>query len=275
MAADPLKVRLFGYGVPYRVHFAADGAVLPLPTDPLAEAADLARALRAHLGIVAPAAVPPAAGPQWARDLWCLSMPLGRSGLGGLPHEHLKVHGFAEAWMDVLDAQGQHSWPLAPGETVRVIPGRVVRVRARPHPPGRVLVAFQTEDRTPLAGNAAPFTLDGCVPAGYDERLRTCHAAFDCARRLAGSDPAAFQEVLEAFFGRMRAQLAADPQIAATQAAARQEGTYGLEDQEPLFARQQEMLTPERLERLERADPELFRFPGMFGGIATLFTQVR
>ena len=43
MIKDPLRVRLFGYGVPYRVHFDADGGVQPLDTDVAREATDRTR----------------------------------------------------------------------------------------------------------------------------------------------------------------------------------------------------------------------------------------
>jgi hypothetical protein len=56
-----------------------------------------------------------------------------------------------------------------------------------------------------------------------------------------------------------------------TQAQARQEGAYATDGEEALFARQQALLSPEVIARIGRQDPELFRFPGMFGGITTLF----
>ena len=43
---DPLRARLFGYGVPYRVEVDAAGAVAPRPTDAAGEAERLYRALR-------------------------------------------------------------------------------------------------------------------------------------------------------------------------------------------------------------------------------------
>ena len=48
---DPLRVRLFGYGVPYRVKFGPEGAVQPLETGPAKEAEDLARELAALAGL--------------------------------------------------------------------------------------------------------------------------------------------------------------------------------------------------------------------------------
>lgn len=45
--ADPLKVRLFGYGVPYRARLTEEGVLLPLETSPEREAADLAGELAA------------------------------------------------------------------------------------------------------------------------------------------------------------------------------------------------------------------------------------
>ena len=43
---DPLRARLFGYGVPYRVEVDAAGLVEPKPTDAASEAERLCRALR-------------------------------------------------------------------------------------------------------------------------------------------------------------------------------------------------------------------------------------
>ena len=44
---DPLRARLFGYGVPYRVEVDTAGAVMPpKPTDAAGEAERLCRALR-------------------------------------------------------------------------------------------------------------------------------------------------------------------------------------------------------------------------------------
>ena len=47
---DPLRARLFGYGVPYRVEVDEAGAVAPRPTDAAGEAERLCRALRQLAG---------------------------------------------------------------------------------------------------------------------------------------------------------------------------------------------------------------------------------
>jgi hypothetical protein len=261
--ADPLSVRLFGYGVPYRVRFGDDGAVDPLPTDAASEAARLARELGSLSGEAG-------AAPE-EDDVWALSMPFGRCGLDGLPLEHLIVYHQQEAYLETLSPAGLEVQGLQPGQIVLLEPGRVVRVRARPRPGRNVLVAFQTEDQTPLLGNAAPLTLDGQVPEEYSQRLRHCHAAFDELRRQAVADMAGYAARLDAFLGGMAARVQNDAHMREIQDAARAAGSYDVADQAPLFARQRDLLTPDVLGRIAAADELLFRFPGMFGGITTLF----
>ncbi len=262
--ADPLKARLFGYGVPYRASLGPDGLLLPLETSPEREAADLA----GELAVLAGQAKAPTQG---ATGEWATSVPFGRCGLEGLPLEHLKVFSFEEAWLDVLGAEGALQSPVREGELLRISPGSVVRLRAQPRPGRRVLVAFQTQDRTPLLGNAAPFTLDGQVPDEYGPRLSKAQQAFEHTRQLAVVDPGAYRQVLAGFFSRMAQKVQADIQVAQIQALAREEGAYAIEGEEDLFTRQQAMLSPEVVQRIRSRDPELFRFPGMFGGITTLF----
>ena len=262
--ADPLRARLFGYGVPYRARLTGEGLLLPLETGPEREATDLARELAALSG----QPLPPAKGETGD---WATGVPFGRCGVEGLPLEHLKVYNLEEGWLEVLGEDGAHELPLREGELVRIRPRTVVRLRARPQPGRRVLVAFQTQDRTPLLGNAAPFTLDGQAPDEYAARLTKAQEAFVYARGLAGKDQAAYRQVLEAFFGRMAQKVQANPQVGLTQAQAHQEGAYATDGEEALFARQQALLSPEVLARIAGQDPELFRFPGMFGGITTLF----
>ncbi|MCC7264171.1 MAG: hypothetical protein IT369_16805 [Candidatus Latescibacteria bacterium] len=262
--ADPLRARLFGYGVPYRARLTGEGALLPLETSPEREAADLAGELAALTGqSTAPV--------QGETGVWATCVPFGRCGVEDLPLEHLKVYNLEDGWLEVLGEDGAHELPLREGKLVRISPRSVVRLRARPRPGRRVLVAFQTQDRTPLLGNAAPFTLDGQAPDEYAARLTKAQEAFVYAQGLAGKDQAAYRQVLEAFFSRMAAKVEADPQVGLTQAQAREEGAYATEGEEELFARQQALLSPEVIARIGRQDPELFRFPGMFGGITTLF----
>lgn len=261
--ADPLKARLFGYGVPYRARLAGEGLLLPLETSPEREAADLAGELAALAGQPGPVQAEPGA--------WATCVPFGRCGVEDLPLEHLKVFNAEEVWLEVLAVEGTCEQAVREGELLRISPRSVVRLRARPRPSRRVLVAFQTQDRTPLLGNAAPFTLDGQVPDEYAARLQKAQGAFVFARRLAGTDPEAYRQLLDAFFARMAQKVEADPQVRQTQAQARQEGAYATDGEEALFARQQALLTPEVIDRIRSQDPDLFRFPGMFGGITTLF----
>ena len=261
---DPLPARLFGYGGLYAVQRGISGELKAVPTDAPTAAAGLAAALAALVGGGAAAAGP-------GDSDWHVSMPFGRCGLAGLPREHLRVCGPGEARLEWMDVDGTHSELLGPGRTACLVPGRVARLWVRPAPGRRALVAFQTEDRTPLQGNAAPFTLDGIVPEHYGERLRVCHAAFERVWSWAAGEPHRYREALARFFTDMEARIGADAAVAATQAAARATGTYDVADQEPLFARQQALLTADVVARIGAGAEELFRFPGMFGGVATLY----
>ncbi|MEC7841575.1 MAG: hypothetical protein VX911_01740 [Candidatus Latescibacterota bacterium] len=266
-SSDPLGVRLFGYGVPYQVHLSNGDGVVPLATTPTDEARDLALELRV---------LRDGDGESFAVDAnaWAFSTPFGRCGVGGLPHEHLMVHHANEAWLDLLSSSGYEQHPLRQGEITTLVPGMVARVRARPQPGRRVVVAFQTEDRTPLLGNAAPFTLDGEVPDDYAERLIKTHAAFSSVKQMAERDPTACGETLIHFFDTMAARLAGDRQVSQIQEEARIAGAYEVEDETTSFARQRELLTDDVLARIESQDELLFRFPGMFGGITTLFNAM-
>ena len=255
---DPLRARLFGYGVPYRVEVDETGAVAPRTTDAAGEAARLCRALRQLRG----------EGEGATEGDWVYSLPFGRCGIQGRPREHLIAHFCAEAYIDVLSMDGVKTQPLAAGEIADIEPGSVVRFRARPLEHHCVLVAFQTEDRTPLLGHAAPFTLDGEVPEDWRERLVKCHAAFDAAS--AGSH----RPLLERFFGTMAEKIAGDPEIAAAQDQARREGSYAVADEQALFDRQLALLDESVLDRIRDQDEAVFRFPGMFGGVAPLFSLV-
>ncbi len=261
---DPLRARLFGYGVPYRARLTEEGLLLPLETSPEREAADLAGELAALAG-------QPVAPVQGEPGDWATCVPFGRCGVENVPLEHLKVFNMEEGWLEVLTEDGVRDLPVREGELLRIDPRSVVRLRARPRPGRRVLVAFQTQDRTPLLGNAAPFTLDGQAPDEYAARLTKAQEAFVHARCLASEDQAAYKALLAAFFTRMALKVESDPQVRQTQAQARQEGAYAIDGEEALFARQQGLLSPEVIARIGSQDPELFRFPGMFGGITTLF----
>ena len=259
---DPLRVRLFGYGVPYRVEVDGVGAVAPRPTDAAGEAERLCRALRQLHG----------EGNGVSDGGWVYSLPFGRCGIQGRPREHIIAHFCAEAYLDVLSMDGVKTQPLAAGEIADIEPGTVVRFRARPLEHRCVLVAFQTEDRTPLLGHAAPFTLDGEVPDDWRERLVKCHAAFDTA--AARVPDGGHRALLERFFGAMAEALADDPEITAAQEQARSEGSYAVAEEQALFDRQRALLDEEVLARIRDQDEAVFRFPGMFGGVAPLFNLI-
>ena len=256
---DPLRARLFGYGVPYRVEVDEKGAVAPRPTDAAGEAERLCRALRGEVNGV-------------TDGDWAYSLPFGRCGVQGRPREHIVADFCAEAYLDVLSMDGIETQPLAAGEIADIEPRSVVRFRARPLENHCVLVAFQTEDRTPLLGHAAPFTLDGEVPDDWRERLVKCHAAFDTA--AARASDGGHRPLLERFLGTMAEKLAGDPEIAAAQDQARREGSYAVTDEQALFERQRTLLDEAVLARIREQDEAMFRFPGMFGGVTPLFNLV-
>ena len=137
------------------------GRLCRSPTDAASEAERLCRALCQLCG----------EGEGATEGDWVYSLPFGRCGIQGRPREHIIAHFCAEAYIDVLSMDGVETQPLAAGEIADIEPGSVVRFRARPLEHHCVLVAFQTEDRTPLLGHAAPLTLDGEVPDDWRERL--------------------------------------------------------------------------------------------------------
>ncbi len=263
-----LNVRLFGYGVPYRAEVSDTDGVNPLPTNADQEASDLAGALALLAGEQVDA-IPP------GEDAWAVSLPFGRCGLEGRPREHLIVHGTEEAYLDVLDLDGARVTPVESNQIVAIEPQTVVRLRARSMAGRRVLVAFQTQDRTPLMGHAAPFTLDGVVPEDFAERLRKVHGVFAEVRGLWREDRSAYRQALEGFFGDMATRLAGNEEVAAVAAEARRAGSYDVVDERVFFDFQRSMLDAELLERIRSQDGELFRFPGMFGGITTLFNYLK
>ncbi len=258
---DPLQARLFGYGVPYRVEVDAAGVVAPRPTDAAGEAERLCRALRQLRG----------EGNGATDGGWVYSLPFGRCGVQGRPREHIIAHFCAEAYLDVLSMDGLKTQPLAAGEIAHIEPATVVRLRARPLENHCVLVAFQTEDRTPLLGHAAPFTLDGEVPDDWRERVVKCHAAFAATAARVGGE---HRPLLERFLGVMAEKLDGDPAIPAAQEQARCEGSYAVEDEQALFERQRTLFDEAVLARIRDQDEAVFRFPGMFGGVAPLFSLV-
>ena len=285
--SDPLRARLFGYGVPYRVEVDGAGAVAPRTTDAAGEAARLCHALdQLRVGWGDASCCPMVRAEHLSRALrplrekgegatdgdWVYSLPFGRCGIQGRPREHLIAHFCVEAYIDVLSMDGVKTQPLAAGEIADIEPGTIVRFRARALEDCCVLVAFQTEDRTPLLGHAAPFTLDGEVPDDWRERLVKCHAAFDTA--AARASDGGHRPLLERFFGTMAEALAGDPEIAAAQEVARREGSYAVAAEQALFDRQLALLDEAVLDRIRDQDEAVFRFPGMFGGVAPLFNLI-
>ena len=261
-AAGPLGARLFGYAILYRARLRGGGAGAacdPLPVDPAEEARALAGELRCHLegGV---------SGSGEAGDEVGLSVPFGRCGLDGRPLEHVRIHHVTRAFVDVLTPAGARSEPVQEGRTVLVAPGAIVRFRAFPRPGRRALVAFQTEDRTPLHGHAAPLTRPGEAPhAGAVERLRQTTDAF--GELWGGGDGSS----LESFFTGMASTIEGDPRVEAARLAARASGSYEAGADPSLFDRARDLLTPGVLERIAGAEEPLFRFPGMFGAVASLF----
>ena len=264
---DPLRARLFGYGVPYRVHFAQSGEVLPLETG----AAQEARALATELEVLQGLPRSTERQDESEENEWALSMPFGRCGVDGLPCEYLRVYHLQEGFLDVLSTQGYSERAISEGEVLKIVPGMVIRVRARPRPGHRVLVGFQTEDRTPLLGNAAPFTLDFQVPDEFAARLVKTHAAFAAVRQLFLEDKPLYQKMLKDFFSTMEQALSGNEEITRIQLEARRQGAYDVDDEQALSVRQGDLITPEVVGRISQQDEDLFRFPGMFGGITTLF----
>jgi len=260
-----LKERLFGYGTLYRVMVAEDGAVQAVRADVAQEAEELSQMLMALRKPTTETQVHNSA------DAWAYSMPFGRCGVDALPREHIQVHFCAEAWVDVLSYDGLHTRALSEGETVCIEPGTVVRLRARSYSARRVLVAFQTQDHTPLFGNAGPFVLDESIPEDWRDRMAVCHAAFVSVAALESGPRKA---ALDRFFGRMATALESKREIGEIQDAARAVGSYEASDEGDFFLRQRQLLSADVVERIRRQDEAVFRFPGMFGAVAPLFNLV-
>jgi hypothetical protein len=258
-----LKERLFGYGTPYRVEVGPDGVVRAVDTDAAREAEALSQLL-ANL----PAQTAAGQTRGQPADGWAYSLPFGRCGVDALPREHIQVHFFCEAHLDVLSYDGVNTIALKEGQSICIEPGTVARLRARPYRGQRVLVAFQTQDHTPLEGNAGPFVADGVVADDWRERIRICHAAFSA---VAAMDVAARKEVLDVFFARMAAALEGKAEIGTMQHAARAAGSYAVGDEDACFVRQRQLLSADVIERIRARDEVVFRFPGMFGAVAPLF----
>ena len=256
-----LRTRLFGYAVLFRAREVSSAAYEPVHVTETAAAEALARELELHVG----QSVEP--GISVSGEVG-ISVPFGRCGLSGRPLEHVRVHHAEQAWVDTLSLDGPSTREVAEGETILVEPGSIVRFRGRPRPGGRVLVSFQTEDRSPLAGHAAPLTLAGQdVPADPGPRLACTTAAFESlCRDLTGA-----RSRLDGLFSEMASVVGDTPEVARAQDLAATAGSYEAGGLPALFDDARAMLTPAVISRIRGADDPLFRFPGMFGAVAPLF----
>jgi hypothetical protein len=255
--------RLFGYGIPYRVKCDKGAGFSVVDTSSEQEAMALASTLSA---LQRGAALEGEADP-----LWAYSMPFGRCGIEGLPREHIQVHFSREAYIDVLGEEGVATHAVSNGEVVTIEPGTIVRLRARPAGGGRVLVAFQTQDHTPLHGNAGPFVVEGAAPDDWRDRLLYCHAAFEETSAMTSPERKA---VLSRFFDAMAARIADVAEIPPLRESARTVGSYAVPDEALFFDRQRALLGEATMARVARSDGEVFRFPGMFGAVAPLFSLI-
>ena len=255
-----LRTRLFGYAILYRARQVA-GGFEPVDVDPSEEALALARELQLHVGEFIK-------DQGEAVDEVGISVPFGRCGIAGRPLEHVRIYHAEEAWVDALGPDGPRSTAVAEGETILVEPGAFIRFRARPRRGGRALIAFQTEDRSPLAGHAAPLISAGeVVPAEAGPRLARTTAAFESMRL----DATAARSRQAEMFAEMATIVHNSAEVTAAQQAASDAGSYAAGPSPALFDDARLLLTRDVIERIGAADAALFRFPGMFGAVAPLF----
>ncbi len=267
---DPLTPRLFGFATLFRARISASG-IEPVVSAASVEARALARAIAGHVGLEWPSPL----GYEPAGDEWGVSVPFGRCGLNDRPHEHIRLYGAKEAWCDRLSVDGSYtSVPIEEGQDVTFVPGDLQRLRTRSLPGGRVLVAFQTEDRTPLAGNAGAWMgdTDRAVSDDPAERVYQTHQAFDA---LQGAGSQAIASQISNFLQQMSDRLARDPSVAQEHANAASSGSYEAGSSDTLFDRQKALVTSEVLDGISTMKPERFRFPGMFGAVAPLFDLLK
>jgi hypothetical protein len=256
-----LRTRLFGYAILYRAREVA-GGFEPVEVDPAEEAQALARELQLHVGEAIEEQCE-------TSDEVGISVPFGRCGISGRPLEHVRIYHAEEAWVDALGPDGPRSTGVTEGETILVEPGAFIRFRARPRPGRRTLIAFQTEDRSPLAGHAAPLITAGeRVPTDAGPRLDRTTAAFEALRLDA---PAARTRQAD-MLTEMAAIVHGSAEVSAAQQAASDAGSYTAGPSPALFDDARGLLTRDVIERIGAADAALFRFPGMFGAVAPLFS---
>ncbi len=259
-----LRTRLFGYAVLFRARQQTGGGIFPVDVTPADEASALARELELHVG---EGSAPDAPGQGESEEVG-ISVPFGRCGIAGRPLEHVRFYHVEQAWVDSLSVDGPRTRAVPEGETVLVEPGGFVRFRAVPRTGGRALIAFQTEDRSPLSGHAAALTTSGqTVPLEAGPRLIQTTAAFDSMR----ADGEAAQARLPELFAQMASAVGENADVAGAQQAARDAGSYDAGPASVLFDDAKALLTPDIIGRIRAGDEEFFRFPGMFGAVAPLF----
>jgi len=265
---NPLRPRLFGYATLFRARLESD-RFEPVAVEAEDEARGLAHGLAEYVGLTADTPPASAIDPQE----WGVSVPFGRCGLDDRPHEHVRVLGTDEAWCDRLDLDGAiTTTPISEGECVTFRPGFVQRIRARPKQGRRVLVAFQTEDQTPLSGHAAAWAAPGAeVPDEAGERVRQTHSAFDDVV-AAGQEQIRVQ--VAQFMEAMQRRLDQTEGLAGLQQEARRAGSYDAGPDDDLFDAQRDLVTLGVLAGIGTMRQGRFRFPGMFGAVAPLFDLV-
>jgi len=270
---DILRSRLFGYAILYRVREVSDGQYESVAATVGEEARALADELQLHVGQSSAAGVASSEKiTSTEQQEIALSVPFGRCGISGRPLEYVRLFHAEQAWLDTLGPEGAASRAITEGETVLVEPGAFVRFRARPRPGRRVLVAFQTEDRSPLAGHATALVHAGqSVAAEAEARIEQTTSVFD----LLANDSEAARSRINTVFSDMTDAVSDNIEISAAQESARTSGSYEAGGAPSLFEDAEKLLTPETIDRIRSADPDLFRFPGMFGAVTPLFTLLK
>ncbi|MEE3232670.1 MAG: hypothetical protein VX294_00760 [Candidatus Latescibacterota bacterium] len=262
-----LSQRLFGYGIPYEVEIDSSGKFSPVKGKANVQALELSKTLE-----------------SWSREgknysvseaesSWAYSMPFGRCGLAGLPLEHLQVSDAEEIHIDVLSEAGLERKLISENDIILIKPLTVIRLRLRSKPGRRAIVAFQTEDQTPLAGNAGPYSLQGVtLPTEPLDRFVASQEAFEQTSSMGSKDR---NQELAVFFSEMALNLKDISELELLQDSARSAGSYDVGDQNTFFMRQKVLLTEGVLDRISKGDPEMFRYPGMFGAVAPLFSLLK
>ena len=262
-----LSQRLFGYGILYQVEIDASGKSHLRGIKIDEQASELSKTLKFWLS------EKNISFNCESKPVWSYSMPFGRCGLAGLPLEHLQVFDAEEAYLDVLSEDGFSTKLIREKDTILIKPETVIRLRLKSKVDRRAIVAFQTEDQTPLSGNAGPYTLNGVsLPSDPFERFVASHEAFEqtSQMKIEGRN-----RELSGFFSHMSSKINNKLKMQRIQEIARSVGSYDKRDQTPFFSKQKSLLTTEVLDLIAKGDQELFRFPGMFGAVAPLFPLLK